>query len=143
MSYSAESEQVFYKEGYHYQLVQPLVIATGITGFHIETDYVTLFRDGLMVLHKGYAWDGASNFPDFSWIMRGSCGHDGGYQLIRLGLLPTKYKVVFDALLGKHCVQDGAFTVVARGVTIAVERFGGAHVGPTSIKPVLCYPKIS
>lgn len=142
MAYKVESEQVFYKEGYQYQLTKDLVVETGITGFSIETDFIVLTPSGLMILLKGYAWDGASSFPDFEWIIRGSCAHDGGYQLIRLGLLPKKYKVVFDTLLGVHCVKDGAISFVASGVTKAVKVFGGNHVGPKSIRPVLCAPKI-
>lgn len=136
-----ESPKVYYKKGYAYQLTRNLVVETGIKGFLLETPYVTLFKSGLMVLHRGYAWDGASSFPDFDWIIRGSCAHDGGYQLIRLGLLPMKYRAVFDTLLGKHCAQDGAIKFVAAGVRIAVERFGARAVAPGSGNPELCSPK--
>jgi hypothetical protein len=123
-------------------LTRNLVINTGIEGFLIEEDYITLLKSGLMIMHKGYAWDGASHFPDFDWILRGSCGHDGGYQLIRNGLLPMKYRVVFDTLLGKHCVQDGTIRFVAAGVRIAVNKFGAKAVAKNSGNPELCAPQI-
>jgi len=137
-----ESKQIFFKKGYEYQLTRNLIVDTGITGYLIEDDYITLLKNGLMILHRGYAWDGASCFPDFDWIIRGSCGHDGGYQLIRRGLLPMRYRVVFDALLGKHCVQDGTIKFVAAGVRIAVNRFGARAVAINSGNPELCAPKI-
>ena len=142
-SFSAESLQVFFKKGYNYQLTRHLVVDTGITGFLIETGYITLFKSGLMVMHAGYAWDGASWFPDFDWIIRGSCAHDGGYQLIRKGHLPMKYRAVFDTLLGKHCDEDGTIKFVANGVTMAVKKFGAAAVAKNSGNPELCTPKIS
>jgi hypothetical protein len=137
-----ESEQVFFKKGYKYQLTRQLVVDTGILNYSAGNDYITLFKNGLMVLHRGYAWDGASSFPDFDWIIRGSCGHDGGYQLLREGLLPLKFRVVFDNLLGRHCVQDGSIRWVAKGVTIAVKRYGEKAVLTNSGNPELALPKI-
>jgi len=119
------SEQVFYKEGYKFQLTRPLVAYTGIyLGEEVKTDYFTMTADGYVILVKGYAWNGASCFPDFDWIIRGSAIHDAGYQALRLGLIPRRYKVVFDSILGINCIEDRAIKIVAKAVHSAVVIFG-------------------
>lgn len=68
----------------------------------IITPYVSLLKCGLMILEKGYAWNG----PNFLAVhtersIIGSLPHDGGYQLIALGLLPEKYRISLDWLQGE------------------------------------------
>lgn len=92
---------VKYKKGYKYQLQETYAISTGIVGFSIYTDFLILDIKGNLVIKKGYAWDGATGFPDIEVVMEPSLVHDAGYQLIRLGLMPESYKKVWDALLLK------------------------------------------
>ena len=57
-----ESVQVFYKEGYVYQLSRQLVANLGITlEKEIRTDYLLVTVDGWLVMRKSYAWNGASS----------------------------------------------------------------------------------
>lgn len=141
MGHPMEMDQVFYKKGYVYQLSRDLVVDTGLKGYDIATPYVRLLPNGIMIMAKGYAWNGASCFPDFEWIIYGSCAHDAGYQLIRLGLLPKSCKEHFDELLGDHCYRDGAFSIVAGAVEAGVKKFGGSSTEPGSEPPELCSPK--
>lgn len=141
MAHPTAMDQVFYKKGYVYQLSRDLVVDTGLLGYDITTPYIRLLPNGIMVLAKGYAWDGATCFPDFDWIIYGSCAHDAGYQLIRLGLIPKHCKEHFDELLGDNCYRDGAYGFVADGVETAVKKFGGKATQADSERKELCSPK--
>ena len=88
-----------YKEGYKYQLYETYAIKTGIEGFSCKTDFLHLFSDGTLVIYKGYAWDGATGFPDIPKLMPTFAVHDALYRMIREGLLPKKFKKKADETL--------------------------------------------
>lgn len=135
--------KVYYKGGYKYQLQENLVIKTGIYPTRrIETDYIIFDIDGTLTLKKGYAWDGATGFPDFKWIIQGSAAHDAGYQLLRQGLLPARYKEDFDILLLKLCREDGPKILepVYLAVYQAVKVFGGRSSCTTRRRLILVAP---
>lgn len=95
-----KSDHIKYYAGYKYILADDATVQTKITGYDITTDYIQLTPDGLLTLRKGYAWDGCSGPTwDDKSNMRAGLFHDGGYQLIRLGLLPMDCKSIFDELL--------------------------------------------
>lgn len=97
---------ISYKEGYKYQLVEPLTIQTRVRGYSAKTDFIQLFLNGIMMVFIGYAWDGATGFPDIKAVMRGSCGHDALYQLIRMGLIPESCKEAADKTFADICEAD-------------------------------------
>ena len=96
--------KVNYSKGnYKYQLIERVFVQTSIRLNHdIITSYVSLLKNGLMILEKGYAWNGP-NFPAIHTqrSIIASLPHDGGYQLISLGLLHQKFRINLDWLLGK------------------------------------------
>lgn len=96
--------KVNYTRGnYKYQLKERVFIQTTIRlDRDIITPYVSLLKSGLMILEGGYAWNGP-NFPAIHTqrSIVGSLPHDGGYQLIELGLLDPKWRIHLDWLLGK------------------------------------------
>jgi hypothetical protein len=133
---------VKYKAGYKYRLEEPET-------FHLErplpvailTPYITVTTQGIMVLDDGYAWNGANVIPDFTWVLRGSAGHDAGYQLLRLGLLPADpWRDRFDRLLQQWCREDGAWAWQAAMVYQGVHRFGAGAADPSGENPVLTAP---
>lgn len=119
-----------YKEGYKYQLVEELIIQTRVIGFSAETDFIRLYLNGVLVVKKGYAWDGATGFPDLKTVLKGSCGHDALYQLIRMGLIPAKCKKPADLTLQDICKADGMNIALAFIVLKGVEVFGSYGLGP-------------
>lgn len=131
-----------YRSGYKYQLEDAETFALGWpVPAPIFTPYIAVFPDGTMQLSTGYAWNGANVIPDFLWIMRGSAGHDGGYQLIRLGLLDYyPWKDHFDRLLERSCIEDGAWKWQAALVYQGVHRFGASSASPANENPVLTAP---
>ncbi|MBY0499991.1 MAG: hypothetical protein K2P74_10355 [Nitrosomonas sp.] len=92
---------------YKYQLTERVFVQTSIRlDEDIVTEYVSLLKNGLMILENSYAWNGP-NFPAVHTerSIVGSLPHDGGYQLIGLGLLDPKWRIHLDWLLGELVSQ--------------------------------------
>ena len=134
--------QIKYKSGYKYQLheeyrVKVSVIPTG----DITTDYLDLDTKGMLVIKKGYAWDGPSgpsiDTPNF---MRGSLVHDALYQLLRIKKLEPKWRKESDNELARICREDGMSRIRAWWVLRSVRLGGGPAASPESRKPVHTAP---
>ena len=102
-------KQLFYKEGYKYQTSREYHVATGIKiPAPAKTDWLDMDVNGNLTIKKGYAWDGCSGPTwDDSTNLRGSCIHDSGYQLIRLGLIPEPTRKQWDLTFQRSCRTDG------------------------------------
>lgn len=134
-------EPVRYKSGYRYQLAEGFYIRTAIRPpADIIEPFICLSRNGGLYLSAGYAWDGATCFPDVKSIMRGSLVHDALYQLMRLGLLSAEERAAADQLLYDCCVEDGMWKPVAWAVWQGVRLAGGPAADPENAKPVLVAP---
>ena len=138
-------EKVCYRKlkRWKYQLVAPYSLVIGITGYDRDADYLKLAADGELVVKKSYAWDGPSgptiDTPDF---MRGALVHDALYQLIRMEVLPPRYRAYADLLLKKICLEDGMSSFRAGYVYLAVRIFGASAAKPGTEPPpeTLCVP---
>lgn len=136
------SGPIKYKAGYKYQLVEDYWVQTPVRWRDvIDTDYIRLMPDGWLLIRKGYAWDGATFFPDFDWIVRGSLIHDALYQLIRERRLPVETKEIADRLLAECCKEDRAWSWQAGMVALGVERFGDFGVKPENCRPIRVAPR--
>lgn len=125
---------LYFSRGYKYQVRRQYRIKLDIhPEKYIARDFVTLDKDGTLVINPGYAWDGASG-PTFDTrnSMIGSLVHDVGYQLIRLGKLGAEEKRYFDGLLEEICIEDGMFTWRARLWRWAVLKFGRGSTRPSA-----------
>ena len=79
-----------YRGGYKYQLAENEAFQTEFKSkIGFKTDFLSITKEGLLVVHKGYAWDGPSGptYDDEAFIY-GSLAHDALYQLMRGGWLP-------------------------------------------------------
>ena len=102
---------IYYKEGYKYQLAKTYTIQVGIApiaGDSYSIMHLSLTRTGMLLIEKGYAWDGASG-PTFDTCtsMRGSLVHDALYQLIRIGAVDENERRRVDEIFMKICIEDG------------------------------------
>ena len=77
-----------YKSGYKYILAETYACKISLTGLFARTDFITLDKNGNLVIKQNYAWDGATMFPDLEAVKRASLIHDALCQLIRLKVLP-------------------------------------------------------
>lgn len=115
-----------YKSGYKYQLAEEITFVLKHVYYDgvVENDHITLEGNEL-TLRKYYASDGPSGPTiDSKNFMRGAFMHDGGYQLLREGLLPYSYRILFDKELRDMCREDGMTLVRAQIVYTGV-RLGG------------------
>lgn len=125
-----------YRSGYKYQLVEEYQIRVGITPKDdIKTDFLELNTEGMLVIKKGYAWDGPSG-PTFDTrnFMRGSLVHDALYQLLRNELINESWRDEADKELKRICLEDGMTKIRAWWVYTAVRRWGGVAADPESRK---------
>jgi hypothetical protein len=133
--------QIFYKDGYKYQLKQNYSHQTPFVGVYASTDFILLVPTGLLVIKRGYAWDGPSGPTiDTKDFMRGSLVHDALYQLMREGHLDTVHKDTADRILQEICIQDGMNRFIAVVVYQAVKKFGGPATDPNINHPLLTAP---
>lgn len=115
-----------YKSGYKYQVVLDFSYDVGIKGFEVHMNgFISLTREGVLTIHAGYAWDGASG-PAINTInfRRGSLVHDALYQLIENDLIPFSYRRHADDILIVICKEDGMSAIRCWWVKLAVNTFG-------------------
>ena len=127
-----------YRSGYKYQLAEEYQVKVSVLPKNdIKTDFIELSTEGMLIIKKGYAWDGPSgptiDTPNF---MRGSLAHDVLYQLLRNELIDEKWRDKADEELRRICVEDGMLKICARWVYIAVRKWGKVAASPESRKKI-------
>jgi len=133
---------ITYRSGYKYQLLENYSLKTGITPEgDIVSDFVTLRRNGELLVRKGYAWDGPSGpAVDTKNFMRGLLVHDALYQLMRDNGLPTQWRDEADTELRRCCFEDGMSWLRAWWVHRAVRLAATKEASPESQKKVYTAP---
>jgi hypothetical protein len=100
------STHVYYCGGYKYQTREITIFRTPIRPeTECVTDLVILRCDGLLIVDRYFAWDGATWCPDVKSIMRGSLAHDAFAYLMRIGLLPRTWLRKINAYL-RDCIHE-------------------------------------
>ena len=133
-------ECISYKKGYKYQLTESYSIKITIKpNAEIDFDYISLSKEGVMSIKKGYAWDGPSG-PTIDTLnfMRGSLVHDALYQLMREQILEKSiHREPADKLLQKICKEDGMSLIRAWWVYYGVRVGGDSAASSSNKKPVI------
>jgi len=138
---SAVGSSIRYKSGYKYQLVSDFSVTTDIVWYDISTDYITLDNKGVLIISKGYAWDGPSGPTyDSKNSLRASLVHDSLYQCMRLGLLPSETRLYADAELNKILKEDGMWSIRRWYWMKGVRWFAGSAAREGNIKPTYTAP---
>lgn len=101
-------KSIHYKSGYKHVLARDhhdhLGWSPGIPVWH---RFFAINPDGTLLIHRGYAWNGASGpCPDTKGIMRASLKHDLAYQCFREGLLPSHFRKASDKQLKADYLAD-------------------------------------
>lgn len=134
-------KRVYYTDGYKYQLAESCTYQTTIVNNPVWTDFISLDKFGLLLVHKGYAWDGPSGLTfDTKNSMRGSLIHDALCQLINEGLLSKKHQPYVDTLLYDICREDGMSQPRAWLWYRAVRNYDKSGLKPYTSKPVHTAP---
>lgn len=118
--------QIHYRAGYKYQLVESHQHQLTFKPPRAVADpWVEIDANGLMTLRYGYAWDGPSGPTyDSPCFMRGPLIHDGGYGLLREGLLPEEYRALFDETMLAIILEDILLVHAPRDGDSWLTRFG-------------------
>ncbi len=101
-------------------------------------DYISLDK-GILIVKKGYAWDGSSvPFKKsikflFRWDVdkyttTSSLQHDAFCQLMREGSLPKPYKFSVDLIYKFRSIKDGLNKKMANIFFKALRKFGDAGI---------------
>lgn len=137
-----KGDQIEYREGYKYQLVEDYAFYAGVLpAAIIDTKFLNLTPDGWLLIRAGYAWDGPSGPAiDTANAMRASLVHDAFYQLLREGLLPQVHRITADRLYKAICLEAGMIEPRAWAHYRALVAAGGAAADPANRKPILTAP---
>jgi len=138
--------QLIYKGGYKYQVCydyeHKLPAYMPRIGRELETQFLWMCPDRILVIRAGYAWDGPSGPTwDTPAFMRGSLVHDALYQLMRLGYLEEQvFRPLADRVLKDMCIEDGMWPLRARYVYYAVRWFAGSAAKKGTENPWITTP---
>ena len=152
-----------YRKGYKYQVAEDEVFQTGmLIGKRIKAEFICMDEKGKLTVKSGYAWDGPSGptkgivgvldkIPFIGkWLvkkflnsfLRGSCGHDALYQLIRNKWLEGIWREAADDYLKQCCLEDKMIKARAAYVHKGVKEFAGFAADPKNIKKVYTAPEV-
>jgi len=90
---------VIYTDGWKYRvessIAYKLQCAYDFTAPH-DGGWFAITLDGWLLIFAGFAWDGATKFPDFDWIKTPSLIHDALHNAIALGVIPEHQNDLID-----------------------------------------------
>jgi hypothetical protein len=129
-------------KSYKYQLMEEFQYQTDFQlDDDIDTSFIQLTRDGLLIIKDQYAWDGASG-PTFDTqnSMRASLVHDALYQLMRKKQLPQTYVLLADQLFREILIEDGMSAIRAAIWYSGLRLAAGKYANPKSdtIETIIC-----
>ena len=132
-----------YRSGYKYWLAEEYQVKVSIIPENdVPVDktiksFIELSTEGVLVIKKGYAWDGPSGPTiDIPSFMRGSLVHDALYQLLREKEIAQKWRDEADEELRRICREDGMWRIYSNWVHWAVRKFGKRGADPESRKKI-------
>jgi hypothetical protein len=128
------------KIDYKYQLIQDYFFKLPFTAPDVSLEDCGV-KDNNLYADAGFGYDGASGLTvDSENSMEGALVHDIGYRLLRAGLLPSKFKGLFDRLF-KIVLKRNGMGYLRRTIWFnAVKRFASyaAEVRPEDIVSISC-----
>ncbi len=117
---------ILYRKKFKYQLEEDYVVKTRVYPEEdVELEHAILHKTGLLVIRKGFAWDGSTWALDRVKSRRGSLIHDVLYRMMNLGLLAWSWKPAADFEYYKALIEDGFWKRWANVRFRAVRMFGG------------------
>jgi len=103
----------------------------------VYTDFVEMGA-GEITIADEYAWDGSTGVSDKHSIIA-SLVHDALYQLMRLGLVDLKYRIVADRIYRDMCIAEGMSRIEAGIRYQGLRWFGEKYAKPREVKPINIY----
>ena len=133
-----------YRVGYKYQLAEDYQLQTAFKiDEAVDGEFIVLTTAGLLVIKKGYAWDGISGpVADSETNMRASLVHDALYQLMRQENLDFQtHRKIADKLFKHICKEDGVPHFLASSYYEVLRLFAESAAKPSNKKILFSAPK--
>ena len=113
---------------WRYRVEEDIVFHTGILGHSVQHEFFALDQSGVLLIKKGYAWNGA-NRPAINTksFRRGSLVHDVLIQMVANRMIPTGCLPRIHQFLVEICLKDHMWPVRTYWVYWAVSRWGRAR----------------
>lgn len=114
-----------------YIMLKLRFLLTSLTGFEYECSHYSIQKNGCIIAHSGYWWNGASGPTlDTPNTVEASCFHDILYAMLRDGGIPNTYKNrrIADKILYRALRRDGMSYFRANYWYWGVRLGGGFHV---------------
>ncbi|HHX8347133.1 TPA: DUF1353 domain-containing protein [Vibrio diabolicus] len=123
------------RQKYKYTLHSEEKIETRISVSQVcDSPFLSLSKQGVLTIKKGYAWDGASGPAlDTKNIMKASLVHDALYQLMREEVLPQSTRKHADMLLREICLEKGMSSFRATYIYYGVRVVGSFFSRPDTL----------
>lgn len=148
------SPSISYIAGAKYELTMDCYAKLDLPTVTGEPHYSAdiLYVDGMMTLRAwAFTWDGLSGPAlDTRLAMRAGAFHDGGYRLIRRGVLAPEYKDAIDELFRNTYKEDVALhgnwlqrrvgSLRDDWLFAGVHIFGGGSIQPGAERKILVAP---
>lgn len=135
-----EIEPIFYQDSFKYRLTRThrfmlpiqVGVAPDIGYFEAALGSIRLYPNGLVVILKGYPWDGPSGLAiDDATAMTGSLRHDALHDLIREGILDEEpWREIADMVYRHTCKSRGMIPLRADIHFEAIREFGDNYIDP-------------
>ena len=109
---------------YKYRLHQPILVEIEIYGYEIDLPFFKLQPDGLLILRKGYCWNGSNYSIDYK-SRTASAVHDAGYQLMREGCIEKSHRKYIDQVYKEILIIKGLWVWHANFRYNMLRKLGG------------------
>jgi hypothetical protein len=121
-----ESKELKFINGFKYQTVEDFIIKVPIfPESNLYDEFCILYKDGTLLILKGFAWDGASGPTyDSKDSQIAAVVHDALYRLIRAGKLDKSYKDQIDTIFYNLLIKNGMSNIRAKIWYLGVKYFG-------------------
>ena len=97
----------------------------------IETEFITLCKNGVLIIKIAYRWNGLTFFPEIKSMIRASLIHDALYELMKERLLDYKTdRNTADNLFREESVKDRTWRIVTEPVYIVLRTMGAGFAKP-------------
>jgi hypothetical protein len=127
---------LYRKIGSAYQVQRDFEVETLVVGFDITHELYHIQVDGLLSIHKYYAWDGPSGAFHTKTFVKSSCVHDVLCELINAGLIPMEDQVLADETMYSLNKEAGMW-LLRRLWTFAAVRYYQAKKKILTGKPII------
>ena len=136
------SEHIYFKKGYKYQVTRPFYHKLSINPFvEYLGRYYSLSMEGVLTVHIGYAWDGSSGPTlDTKNQFRASAVHDALCQLIEEGIIKESFRDSAHKIFYDILIEDKMNKIRAKLWLYCLKKFNKTYSQTRKNQKEICAP---